>query len=128
MSSPSKPLRRRNAVELEGDESADALLVEDAATDPRTIGWKRRALGMPIKEALALAGEVRYLHTKVGPRLAFLVADLGAANDMSRDTYIRHILATHVSQVTGEGYDDLIAGVPATRPTRVHAKGAKLRT
>jgi len=82
---------------------------------------------MPLRDALAQASEVRYCGIKLSPRLAYLVSMLGEQQDMSRDTFMRHILAEHVAAQTGEDYDDLIGGIPPTRGRRAPAKGAKFR-
>lgn len=121
----SLPSRRDPDMAL-ADEVAGMMLADDAEGES-LHGWRSRALGTTLADAMSEASEVRYIGVKVTPRLAHVISRIADDHDMSRDTFVRTLLARHAAQSTGIDFDTLMGDIPRTKGRRAAGKGARLR-
>jgi hypothetical protein len=105
------------------DVRVGALLADDADenTGPRRA-WQRRALGgMTVAEAAKTAATVRPVPLRLGIPLAGAASEVAKAAGMSRESWIRHLMAVEVIRVQGGDYDELVGPYSRTRPRLVHS-------
>jgi hypothetical protein len=124
MSSPSKrkPPRQKKRPDpdlVAADEQAAALLAEDADSGGVVRrDWRKRAIGATsTTEAVATAGLVKLAHLRLGNRLAHLASQCATEAGMSRDSWLRSLVAKEVAARTGEPYEALLEplGLHTTR-------------
>jgi hypothetical protein len=101
--------------------TAARLLADDAELQgTKRRDWRRAALGgMSATEAVAVAGTVRASRLKMGNRLGHLAARCAAEDGLSRESWIRALVAREVAARTGESYEELLQplGLTSTRRT-----------
>jgi hypothetical protein len=125
MSSPSKRKGGRPPTPdpdfVAAEVEAARMLTEDAdSTGVVRRDWRRAALGgMSATEAVAVAGTIKLAHLKLGNRLAHLASRCAADDGVSRDSWIRGLVAREVAARTGEDYETLLQplGLNSTRRT-----------
>jgi len=129
MSSPSKGNRaRRQTTDPElrqADTDAGTILAADADTTTpiNNPNWKERALGAPLTDALAQRPTMRWNQVRMGAELAALCARTARDNNMSREGWMRQVLAEKISTIHGIPVDVLLVGMKPSRPRRTRHDG-----
>jgi hypothetical protein len=94
-------------------------LPNDAEHEPGRPGWQKRLLGMNPSAAVSNADGRKYLVFTAAPWLAHSLSRAAAKRGMSRDAYLRHLIAAGFSQELDVPYDDVMSGfVPRKKHVR----------
>src|SRR4029079_9442268 len=99
----------RSRVELDGDDEAGRILADDEGPTRRRTVWQRKVLdGMTGGERLATKPAYRHINLRTGGELALAITRAARDMHMSRQSWMRHVLATEVVRIQGGDYDTLI--------------------
>jgi CO dehydrogenase/acetyl-CoA synthase beta subunit len=100
------------------DRTAAEMLLEDAdSTGAVNRDWRKRAIGgKSSTEVVGDTGTGRKVTTRMGHRLAHLSSQQAAAENMSRESWIRALVAREIAELTGESADELIKPFGITLP------------
>lgn len=113
--------KRRQSTDSDldaADREAARMLASDADSDGTVRrNWRERAIGgMSASEAVAVAGDVKLAHLRLGNRLAHLAGACAAEDGLSRGSWIRSIVAREVAARTGESYEELLEPLGLHQP------------
>ena len=82
-------------------------------------GWQRRLLGTYPSVAVSNADGRKYLVFTAAPWLAHSLSRAASRKNMSRDAYLRHLIAAGFSQELDVPYEDVMSGfVPRKKHVR----------
>ena len=94
-----------------------------AITPINNPNWKERALGAPLTDAIAQRPTMRWNQVRMGAELAALCARTARDNNMSREGWMRQVLAEKISTIHGIPVDVLLVGMKPSRPRRTRHDG-----
>jgi hypothetical protein len=80
--------------------------------------WARRLCGTDPSKLVGNANPTRYLSLHISADFSRTLSDLAAERNMSRDSFIRVVLAITVGRLTGRTMDDVLTGMPPQRKYR----------
>jgi len=78
----------------------------------------RRLCGTDPSKLVGNANPTRYLSLHISADFSRTLSDLAAERNMSRDSFIRVVLAITVGRLTGRTMDDVLTGMPPQRKYR----------